>query len=198
MSAIKRIATEAKKRLQQRGLVPMEVGPEVADCMNRAPEHPKYSGPSELKDSGTRQQFSSGAVRDAQARKGRFDLMSNWALYAYSWIMEAGALKYADRNWEKGMPISRYIESAQRHLAKYVMGFRDEPHLWQALWNVANAIHTQILVYIGVYPTEYYDLPNHVDNLGPPILSEFEAQRVDELMKGAPKKEVSDAGSCVR
>ena len=150
----------------------------MADLVLDADEAPA----AELKDSGARQTFQTGAVRDSAGNKSLMELLPPWALLAYGWIMEAGARKYAARNWEKGMPLSRYISSAQRHLQAYIMGFRDEPHLWQALWNVGCAVHTQILVYIGVYPKEFYDMPNHVGVGEAPILSEFEKIRVDAMM----------------
>lgn len=137
---------------------------------------------SDLKDSGERQKFESGAVRDMAGNKPAMSLVPGWAVYAYGWILEAGARKYSARNWENGMPISRYIDSAQRHLEAYKMGFRDEPHLWQAFWNIGAAIHTQVLVYIGVYPKEFYDLPNHVGSSPAPIVGEFEKERIDKMM----------------
>lgn len=143
---------------------------------------------NDLKDSGQRQEFSTGAVRDTAGNKPLLGLLPSWSLLAYGWIMEAGARKYSARNWEKGMGISRYIESAKRHLEAYQMGFRDEPHLWQALWNVGGAVHTQILVYIGVYPAELYDLPNHVGKEPIPILGEFEKTRVDAMMQSSKDK----------
>lgn len=136
----------------------------------------------DLKDSGARQEFQTGAVRDTAGNKPLLELVPGWAAYAYGWIMEAGARKYSARNWEKGMPMSRYISSAQRHIELYKMGFRDEPHLWQALWNVGGAIHTQVLVYLGVYPTEFYDLPNHTGKEPAPIMSEFEKKRIDAML----------------
>lgn len=138
--------------------------------------------PTDLKDTGDRRQFETGAVRDRGAGKPRLALLPGWALLAYAWIMEAGARKYAARNWEKGMPISEYVESAKRHLEAYLMGMRDEPHLWQAFWNIGGAIHTQVLVYLEVYPKELFDLPNHVSNKEVPILSEFEKTRVDAYL----------------
>ena len=50
-----------------------------------------------IKDSGTRADFGTGAVRDAQEGKGRMDLMPVRALIEVSKIMEAGARKYAAR-----------------------------------------------------------------------------------------------------
>jgi len=146
---------------------------------------------SDLKDSGERREFTSGAVRDRAAGKPLLGLVPSWAILAYAWIMEAGARKYAARNWEKGMPISEYIESAKRHLEQYQMGFRDEPHLWQAFWNIGCAIHTTILVYIGKYPAEFYDLPNHVTTGAPEILGPFEKERVNAMMTRVPPRQES-------
>ena len=140
---------------------------------------------SGLRDSGQRQKFATGAVRDTTGGKPLLELLPGWALFAWAWIMEAGALKYAARNWEQGMPMSRYLASAHRHLELYRLGFRDEPHLWQALWNVGGCIHTSIMVHIGIYPAEFYDLPNHVGKEQPPVLGEFERVRVDTLMKSS-------------
>jgi hypothetical protein len=141
------------------------------------------SDPKDLKDSGERRTFATGAVRDRSGNKPRLALIPSWSVLAYGWIMEAGARKYSARNWEQGMPISEYIESAKRHLELYQMGIRDEPHLWQAFWNIGGAIHTQVLVYIGVYPPEFYDLPNHVGKEQSPIMGEFEKIRIDGMVK---------------
>lgn len=138
---------------------------------------------SDLKDSGTRQSFKTGAVRDTAAGKPLFELLPGWALMAYAWIMEAGARKYDSRNWEKGMPMSRYLASAHRHLELYRLGFRDEPHLWQAFWNIGGCIHTSVLVHIGVYPKEFYDLPNHAGGTMPPVLGAFELNSINSIMK---------------
>lgn len=120
---------------------------------------------SVLKDSGTRQGFESGAVRDAQQKKGAFHLVPEVVIFLLARIYEEGAKKYAARNWEKGMPISVYINSAQRHLAKYKMGMRDEPHLSQALWNVAGALWTAVMVHLGLRDPKLNDMPSHVGSL---------------------------------
>jgi hypothetical protein len=117
-----------------------------------------------LKDSGTRQSFRTGAVRDAQGIKGRFDLIPFWPILAYAAVLEAGAKKYDDNNWRKGMPISRYLDCAERHMGKFKAGFRDEPHLWQALWNIAGAVHSQVQTYFGKYPVEFNDLYSDLAN----------------------------------
>lgn len=47
------------------------------------------------------------------------------------------------RNWEHGMPFSRYIDSAKRHLNKFVMGMEDEDHLAAAAFNIFAIMHHQ-------------------------------------------------------
>lgn len=51
-----------------------------------------------IKDSGTRRQFDSGAVRDMQEGKGRCDLLPACAILRIARHFEAGAKKYDDRN----------------------------------------------------------------------------------------------------
>lgn len=49
---------------------------------------------------------------------------------------EEGAKKYGDRNWEKGIPCDRYIDSAVRHYCKWSAGWTDEPHDRAFIWNI--------------------------------------------------------------
>ena len=53
-------------------------------------------------DSGERQEFSTGSVRDTRKGKGRFDLLPPKAIRRLAVHFESGAIKYGDRNWEKG------------------------------------------------------------------------------------------------
>jgi len=94
-----------------------------------------------LKDSGERETFESGMVRDTRVGKGRFDLISPIALRRLALIYEAGAIKYDPRNWEKGAPISRFIDSALRHINQFKEGKRDEDHIAQACWNLFCVLH---------------------------------------------------------
>lgn len=137
---------------------------------------------SELKDSGTRREFSTGAVRDVADGKGRCDLlplaqasdildsptllyisifMSSgvkgnlrsairefceecaWnlptAMLEVSIHYEDGARKYAERNWEIGIPLHCFIDSAVRHYLKWRRGDTDEPHDRAVLWNLLGA-----------------------------------------------------------
>jgi len=96
-----------------------------------------------LKDSGEREEFKSGMVRDTRVGKGRFDLISPLALQRLAMIYEKGAIKYDDRNWEKGSSFSRTIDSAFRHIVQYMMGMKDEDHLAQAAWNLFAVMHLE-------------------------------------------------------
>ncbi len=75
--------------------------------------------------------FSSGAIRDSKQGKGRCDLLPASALLRLARHYESGAVKYGDRNWEKGIPISSFVDSGMRHLLKYMAGWEDEDHLWK-------------------------------------------------------------------
>lgn len=140
---------------------------------------------SEIKDTGARRQFGSGAVRDISEKKGRADLLPlkiigehfGWRPLTYiedyirhgmvqslwsslQWMAaennmsradamlevakhyEAGAKKYGERNWEKGIPLHCYIDSAVRHYLKWQRGDQDEPHDRAFLWNILGAIWT--------------------------------------------------------
>lgn len=117
----------------------------------------------EVKDSGKREEFETGSRRDTREGKGRFDLISPFVSERDAKHLENGARKYGDRNWEKGQPLSRYMDSALRHLNKFLMGHRDEDHLAAARWNIAALMHTQHMIALGNLPAELDDLPNWVE-----------------------------------
>lgn len=96
-----------------------------------------------IKDSGTRREFASGAVRDIQEGKGRCDLLPVLALIRLSKHFEAGAKKYGPRNWQLGIPIDSFIDSALRHMFKYMAGMDDEDHLVAAAWNLMCALEME-------------------------------------------------------
>lgn len=93
-----------------------------------------------IKDSGHRREFETGAVRDMAEGKGRYDLLPWEAIHELALHCERGAVKYGERNAELGIPISSFLDSAFRHLSKYMQGMDDENHLVAALWNIAFAI----------------------------------------------------------
>ena len=138
-------------------------------------------------DTGTRREFSTGAVRDSNEGRGRCDLLPldvigrilndsilNWleryvregdlkaldnviTLFVREYVgnlesailevakhYEEGAKKYAERNWEIGIPLHCYIDSAVRHYLKYRRGDDDEPHARAFLWNILGAWWTHL------------------------------------------------------
>jgi hypothetical protein len=118
-----------------------------------------------VKDSGERQEFSTGARRDTQTGKGRFDLLPVNAMFRLAKHFENGAVKYGDSNWLKGIPLSRYLDSLLRHAFKVAGGLEDEDHLSAVIWNACCLLETQELIRQG-------KLPKELDNLPSPVLEE--------------------------
>lgn len=65
------------------------------------------------------------------------DMLLNLAIH-----FEEGAAKYGDSNWQKGIPLHCYIDSALRHHLKYLRGDTDENHERARIWNLVCAIWT--------------------------------------------------------
>lgn len=98
----------------------------------------------EIKDSGNRRAFTSGAVRDMSEGKGRMDLLPWSAIIEVAKHCENGARKYGEHNVDKGIPTHSLCDSAARHLAKYLEGWDDEPHLLAAAWNLLWAVQMTV------------------------------------------------------
>ena len=64
------------------------------------------------------------------------------AMIEVSKLYEDGCVKYGERNWEKGIPVERYIDSAVRHYLKWKACWTDERHDRAVLWNLLCAIWT--------------------------------------------------------
>jgi len=119
-----------------------------------------------VKDSGERREFSTGSVRDVRKGKGRFDLLSPIALRRLARHFENGAVKYGERNWEKGQPMCSYLDSAVRHLYDWLEGKNDEDNLAAAMWNVNAMIHTEEMIERGLLPADLMDRPDFVSPQG--------------------------------
>lgn len=158
-------------------------------CWDRQMPEKEEKTVSEIKDSGARREFSTGAVRDISEWKGRCDLLPldvvadlyaggypmdiltdidsfvrggagydlldalrhfcswhDWTieemLLEVSVHFEQGAKKYAERNWELGIPLHCYIDSAIRHFLKASRGDTDERHDRAFCWNILCALWT--------------------------------------------------------
>ena len=55
---------------------------------------------------------------------------------------EEGAKKYGEWNWQNGIPVKSFINSAVRHYLKWNRGDTDEPHDLAFCWNIMCAIWT--------------------------------------------------------
>ena len=119
--------------------------------------------PAEIKDSGDRTLYDTGARRDLRSGKGRYDLLPVLATMRLAKHFEGGAIKYGIRNWEKGIPLSSYMDSAMRHLYKYLVGMRDEDHLVACVWNLMCLMDTETSILVGTLPKELNDLPKPMD-----------------------------------
>ena len=97
-----------------------------------------------IKDSGDRTEFETGAKRDMHAGKGRMDLLPWYGIMEVSKHCEEGALKYGEHNVDKGIPLHSLLDSASRHLAKYMVGMDDEDHLRAACWNLLWALNQRV------------------------------------------------------
>jgi hypothetical protein len=115
-----------------------------------------------VKDSGQRQAFVTGAQRDTQEGKGRFDLLPVHAITRLAQHFENGAKKYGDENWKKGIPLRRYLDSMLRHAFKFQGGAKDEDHLAAVIWNACCLLETQELIRRGKLPKELDNLPEMV------------------------------------
>lgn len=117
-----------------------------------------YPSHYEIVDGGKRMTFGEGrAEREPSDGKGRYDLITPFGIHRLAIWYELGSKKYADRNWEKGMPFSRYIDAAKRHLDKYIMGMKDEDHLAAAAWNILSIMHHEELGQM-----EFDDMPHYL------------------------------------
>ena len=114
----------------------------MATGIKRCMEYKKKK--AEIKDSGERTVFPTGGVRDMHEGKGRMDLLPWAAIMEVSKHCEAGAKKYGEHNVDRGIPTSSLCDSGMRHLAKYLDGWTDEPHLLAAAWNLLWAIEMEI------------------------------------------------------
>jgi len=124
-----------------------------------------------IKDSGARRSFDTGAQRDrgvGDAKKfRRYDLLPVHCLHRLAMHYGKGAAKYEARNWEKGMPLSEYHNSAEAHRMKLLAGYTDEDHMSAWLWNVACFVETKERIALGLLPKELDDMPTTCAGLTP-------------------------------
>src|ERR1700693_948931 len=99
-------------------------------------------GQYQTKDSGQRQEFSTGMVRDIQTDKPRYDLVDWPMIKRWAELMQRGAVKYGEHNWKKAeteIELERFKASTLRHAIQWFMGETDEDHAAACFFNVSGA-----------------------------------------------------------
>lgn len=112
-----------------------------------------------VKDSGAREEFDTGSVRDTRKGKGRYDLIPTMVERELAIHYEQGAEKYGDHNWKKGQPLMRYIGSAKSHINALVAGENTENHAIAGMWNLAAYRWTLNEIENGRLPASLDDRP---------------------------------------
>lgn len=98
------------------------------------------------KDSGTREQYITGMVRDTVTGKPRYDLCWKPLYRRWAELMGRGAEKYGANNWQKAATqeeLDRFRASAERHLMQYLEGDITEDHAAAVIFNLAGAEYTR-------------------------------------------------------
>jgi hypothetical protein len=103
--------------------------------------------------------FITGSQRDNRKGKGRFDLLPPDAIREVARHFEKGASHYGPRNWEKGQPLTRILDSLLRHAFQVLNGEDDEPHEIAVIWNALVFAQTKIWIRKGILPKELDDIP---------------------------------------
>lgn len=86
-------------------------------------------------------EVTSGKGYKKDVGKARFDLIPIKPLIMLANLYAKGAIKYAERNWERGMDFGRLYAAAMRHILYWWGGEKYDPvdgqhHLIAAIWNL--------------------------------------------------------------
>lgn len=92
------------------------------------------------KDSGRRQSYDSGMVRDTQEGKPNYNLIDRAFLKRWAALMTRGADKYGRDNWRHANSqeeLDRFKDSAFRHFMQWLDDETDEDHAVAVAFNIA-------------------------------------------------------------
>lgn len=119
----------------------------------------------EVKDSGERQEFDSGMVRDTTKGKTNWSLVADGPMLGrYAEHLTKGAVKYDARNWmqaEGQAEADRFRESAFRHFMQWYLGDTDEDHAAAVWFNINGAEYVKAQPASSHWRTDhrtYFDL----------------------------------------
>lgn len=89
--------------------------------------------------------FPTGAKRQqgvaGSDKPCRYDLITPIGLRRLAETYGEGALKYGDRNWEKGIPNDNLLNHLIAHINQYMVGDKTEDHLAHAAWGLFALMH---------------------------------------------------------
>jgi hypothetical protein len=95
-----------------------------------------------IKDSGVRETYATGMVRDTQDGKPDYTLVDYPMLTRWAKHVTLGAEKYGRRNWQLASTeeeLERFRSSAFRHFVQWITGDTDEDHAAAVYFNIAAA-----------------------------------------------------------
>lgn len=101
-----------------------------------------------VKDSGAREGFESGMVRDTEDGKADFTLIRRGPMFRrWAEHLTKGAVKYGRHNWtnaNSAEEFERFQRSAARHFEAWLAGERDEDHAAAVMFNLNAAEYVLI------------------------------------------------------
>ncbi len=111
----------------------------------------QHTRPSEnftVLDSGEREEFASGAVRDLQKGKGFWYCLPYHPMKRVVILYENGSYKYDLHNWRLGIPKRVFLNSAMNHLMKcieheYDGSFTEEDNAAAVVFNMLGYMQMQ-------------------------------------------------------
>ena len=93
-----------------------------------------------IKDSGKREEYKGGMVRDIAHDKTDFSLVLDGPMFKrWAEHLTKGARKYKKRNWmlaDGKEELDRFKESAVRHFVQWVYGENEEDHAAASFFNI--------------------------------------------------------------
>jgi Domain of unknown function (DUF5664) len=99
-----------------------------------------------------------GALRDSQTGKPRYDLIHPLFLKRLAFLLSRGAEKYGENNWRKGQETDRTVASMLRHIYAYIEAAElgeegdKEDHLAAIAFNVMSLMVVEDGIREGRYP----------------------------------------------
>ncbi len=131
--------------------------------------HPKFPDDLRAKNEtpiadGLEAVGSGGCVRQKCEGRGAYELPSPFVAERDALLFEWGAKNRGDRNWEKGCPFSRCIQSLLRHVTKYLQRTPDDDHddnLAAIRFWAGALMHYEKMIELGILPESLDDLPRY-------------------------------------